>query len=96
MMKRAMRKIHGLLSDNDFKNMLKGLLNGKKKLHVFVDHEPDVPNELVPIEVVKPMLLLQSPSEVEISYEENLSQLQGQEALADPPSQQQPQQAPQQ
>jgi hypothetical protein len=48
--------------------MLKRLSNGKKKLHVFVDHEPDVPIEPVLIEVVKPMLLLQSPSEVEISY----------------------------
>jgi hypothetical protein len=86
-------QIHGLLSDNDFKTMLKGLLNGKKKLHVFVDHEPDVP---VPIEVVKPMLLLQSPSEVEISYEENLSQQQGPEAVADPPPQQQPHQPPHQ
>lgn len=89
-------QIHGLLSDNDFKTMLKGLLSGKKKLHVFVDHEPDVPNEPVPIEVVKPMLLLQSPSEVEMSYKENLSQQQGPEAVADPPPQQQPHQAPHQ
>jgi len=44
-----------------------------QKLHVFVDHEPDMPIEPVPIEVVKPMLLLQSPSEVKISYEENFS-----------------------
>jgi hypothetical protein len=64
-----------------------------------------VPNEPVPIEVVKPMLLLQSPSEVEMSYEDNLSQQQGPEAVADPPPQQQgpeavadppPQQQPQQ
>jgi hypothetical protein len=89
-------QIHGLLSDNDFKTILKGLLNGKKRLHVFVDHEPNVPNEPVPIEVVKPMLLLQSPSEVEISYEENLSQQHGQEAVSDPPPQQPHQQEPHQ
>jgi hypothetical protein len=50
----------------------KGLLNsGRKKLHVFVDHE-----EPVPIEVVNPVLLLtQSSVEVEINYvEENSSQ----------------------
>jgi hypothetical protein len=42
------------------------------------------------------MLLLQSHSEVEISYEENLSQQQGPEAVANPPPQQQPHQAPHQ
>jgi hypothetical protein len=54
--------------------MIKSLINGsRKKLHVFVDHEPIEP---APIEVVHPMLLLyQSPSEVDINYyEEDVSQ----------------------
>jgi len=64
-------QIHDLTKDGDFITLKKGLLNsGRKKLHVFVDHE-----EPVPIEVVDSVLLLtQSPTEVEINYtEENLS-----------------------
>lgn len=57
-------QIHDLTTNRDFVTLLKGLLNsGRKKLHLFVNHE-----EPVPIEVVKPVLLLtQSPSEVEIN-----------------------------
>jgi len=65
-------QIHGLTKDGDFVTPKKWLLNsGRKKLHVFVDHE-----DLVPIEVVDSILLLtQSPAEVEIKYaEENLSE----------------------
>jgi len=78
-------QIHGLTKDGDFVTLEKGLLNsGRKKMHVFVDHE-----EHVPIEVVNPVLLLtQSPAEVEIKYaEENLSQ--------DPPLEPAVQQTPQ-
>jgi hypothetical protein len=60
-------QIHGLTKDGDFVTLKKGLLNsGRKKLHVFVDHE-----EPVPIEVVNSVLLLiQSPAEVWINYVE--------------------------
>jgi hypothetical protein len=78
-------QIHGLTKDGDFVTLEKGLLNsGRKKLHVFVDHE-----EPVPIEVVNPILLLtQSLAKVEIKYaEENLSE--------DPPQEPAVQQTPQ-
>lgn len=54
-------QIYGLTKDGDFVTLKEGLLNsGRKKLHVFVDHE-----EPLPIEVVNPVLLLtQSPPEV--------------------------------
>jgi hypothetical protein len=54
-------QIHDLTKDGDFVTLKEGLLNsGRKKLHVFVDHE-----EPLPIEVVNPVLLLtQSPAEV--------------------------------
>jgi hypothetical protein len=54
-------QIHGLTKDGDFVTLKEGLLNsGRKKLHVFVDHE-----EPLPIEVVNHVLLLtQSPTEV--------------------------------
>jgi len=67
-------QICGLTNDKDFMTMLRGLLNcGKNKLHVFVDHEAEAPNEPVPIKVVQPVLLLsQTPSEVEINYEDDI------------------------
>jgi hypothetical protein len=65
--------LHGLNSNKDFENMINGIINGRRKrLHVFVDHEEVEPVELVPIEVVTPMLLLsQTLSEVEIQYSED-------------------------
>jgi len=46
--------IHGLTKDCDFVTLKKWLLNsGRKKLHIFVNHE-----EPVPIKVVNPVLLL--------------------------------------
>jgi hypothetical protein len=54
-------QIHGLTKDGDFATLKEGLLSsGRKKLHVFVDHE-----EPLPLEVVNPVLLLtQTPPEV--------------------------------
>jgi hypothetical protein len=65
--------IHGLNSNQDFENMIRGIINdGRERLHVFVDHVELEPIEPVPIEVVAPMLLLsQTPSEVEIHYSED-------------------------
>jgi hypothetical protein len=65
--------IHGLNSNKDYENMINVIINGhRKRLHVFVDHEEEEPVELVPIEMVAPMLLLsQTPLEVEIQYSED-------------------------
>jgi hypothetical protein len=65
-------QIHGFTKDANFGTLKKGMWNsGKKKLHVFVDHEQPVPIEVV----ILVLLLTQSPAEVEIKYaEENLSQ----------------------
>jgi hypothetical protein len=62
--------IHDLTTDQDFLTMIRGIIvGGRRKLHMFVDHEPEKLVELVLIEVVAPMLLIsQTPSEVEINY----------------------------
>jgi hypothetical protein len=69
--------IHGLNSNKDFKNMINGIINGRRKrLHMFVDHEKEEPVEPVPIEVVAPMLLLsQTHLEVEIQYSKMMCQI---------------------
>jgi len=77
--------IHGLTIDQEFLNMIKGLKNGgRKKLHLFVNHEPVEP---VPIEVVQLVLLLsQSPLEVDLNYfEEDVSQQPAQQPEQQPP-----------
>jgi len=65
--------IRGLNSNKDFENMINGIINDRRKrLHEIVDHEDEEPVELVPIEMVAPMLLLsRTPSEVEIQYSED-------------------------
>jgi hypothetical protein len=83
------KDINSLNSNQDFLKMINGIIkDGKMKLHVFVDHEEEELAELVPIEVVAPMLLLsQTPSEVEIQYsEEDLPQHTSQPSIDEPRS----------
>jgi hypothetical protein len=65
-------EIHDLTTNQDFMTMITWIIDGgRRKLHVFVDHELEETVEPVSIEMVAPMLLIsQAPLEVEINYSE--------------------------